>query len=250
MSRHLCNKCGRSMDYPDDHSTTAGCLTPYPITVEYPFSMPDAEFRKLHHAERTEDARRLSRYDEAIRLLELWEDHWSEGVTPPGVETQRFLRKAKNLDSHTEEAMTDLREEARKAAEAAYPPGSGRLGGKLFNGSPAKEGFRERSWFERGYLAGSEQREKRTAKLRAELDNWRESARKAVEESCGDEVHCTCVGLLRKRIAELEEWKSTVPIEDLKELNEWELGFEYPCEAAASISDWLSGQIPLPERKA
>jgi len=70
MSRHLCNKCGRSMDYPDDHSTTAGCLTPYPITVEYPFSMPDAEFRKLHHAERTEDARRLSRYDEAVRLIE------------------------------------------------------------------------------------------------------------------------------------------------------------------------------------
>lgn len=69
MSRHLCNKCGRSMDYPDDHSTTAGCLTPYPITVEYPFSMPDAEFRKLHHAERTEDARRLARYDEAVRLL-------------------------------------------------------------------------------------------------------------------------------------------------------------------------------------
>jgi hypothetical protein len=43
--------------------------------------MPDAEFRKLHHAERTEDARRLDRYDEAIRLLRLAKfekEHWHE----------------------------------------------------------------------------------------------------------------------------------------------------------------------------
>jgi hypothetical protein len=226
--------------------------------------------------------------------------------------------------------MTDLQREAREAAKAAYPPGSGRLGHGIFNGEPAREGFRERYWFEKGYLAAAaprdeemrqlrllaeeqlttlrklkaeilsdtrdkeierlkaelaktklpiwmlrEEHEQEVAALRGELADWEESARKAAGERCEDEIHCCCVPYLRveidrlrarvdeleleveitarealDRIAELEEWKSTVPIEDLKELNEWELGFEYPCEAAASISDWLSGQIPLPERKA
>lgn len=43
---------------------------------------------------------------------------------------------------------------AKAAAERAYPPGTGRLGGKLFKGEPAKGGFRERDWYVKGYLAG------------------------------------------------------------------------------------------------
>lgn len=31
-----------------------------------------------------------------------------------------------------------------------------------------------------------------------ELDDWRESAKRAAGEQCGDEKHCTCVGVLRK----------------------------------------------------
>lgn len=200
--------------------------------------------------------------------------------------------------------MSDLQREAREAALAAYPPGSGRLGHGIFNGEPAREGFRERYWFEKGYLAAAAPREQEIERLRAKLASMREPLWMLREEHerevsvlrervaevteqrdawpkyhgiaseglmilhdrkdlqdlaglrCGDFManavpHLVAeIDQLRARVAELEEWKSTVPIEDLKELNEWELGFEYPCEAAASISDWLSGQIPLPERKA
>jgi len=70
-----------------------------------------------------------------------------------------------------EEAMTsDLEKEAREAAEAAFPPGPGRLGGKLYAGKPAKEGFRERSWFQKGFIAAAESREKEIASLRAKLE--------------------------------------------------------------------------------
>ena len=64
---------------------------------------------------------------------------------------------------------SDLEKEAREAAEAAFPPGPGRLGGKLYAGKPAKEGFRERSWFQKGFIAAAESREKEIAKLRAAL---------------------------------------------------------------------------------
>ena len=37
-----------------------------------------------------------------------------------------------------------------------------------------------------------------------ELKDWQDSAKSAARESCGDEVHCTCVGVLRKRIKDLE----------------------------------------------
>lgn len=64
---------------------------------------------------------------------------------------------------------SDLEKEAREAAEAAFPPGPGRLGGKLYAGKPAKEGFRERSWFQKGYLAAAEPRDKEIEELRAKL---------------------------------------------------------------------------------
>jgi len=37
-----------------------------------------------------------------------------------------------------------------------------------------------------------------------EVEDWRESARKAAEEPCGDAKHCTCVGPLRGDIRKLE----------------------------------------------
>ena len=59
-----------------------------------------------------------------------------------------------------------LQKEAREAAEAAFPPGPGRLGGKLYAGKPAKEGFRERSWFQKGFIAAATAREKEVEELR------------------------------------------------------------------------------------
>lgn len=39
--------------------------------------------------------------------------------------------------------------------------------------------------------------------LRERLDSWQDSALAAERESCGDEKHCTCVGVLRHTIEEL-----------------------------------------------
>lgn len=68
--------------------------------------------------------------------------------------------------------MTDPKIEAaaREAAESAYPPGTGRLGGKLFRGEKARGGFRERYWFEKGYLTGHASRDAEIATLRARLE--------------------------------------------------------------------------------
>lgn len=62
--------------------------------------------------------------------------------------------------------------------------------------------------FAEGYAA----REKEIEELKAEVNDWRESAAKAMRENCGDEEHCTCVGPLRhqlvrqaRRIVECEE---------------------------------------------
>ena len=60
-----------------------------------------------------------------------------------------------------------------------------------------KCGFRD------GYLAAAAAREQEIAALREELNDWRETARKAADESCSDEAHCTCVGALRKLVADL-----------------------------------------------
>lgn len=50
--------------------------------------------------------------------------------------------------------------------------------------------------------------EERIAELEDELEDWRNSAIKAAGEGCGDEVHCTCVGPLRNKVAELQELNS------------------------------------------
>lgn len=42
-------------------------------------------------------------------------------------------------------------------------------------------------------------------KIVAEVDDWRESARKAAEEPCGDEKHCPCVGLLRHMVVRQQQ---------------------------------------------
>ena len=57
--------------------------------------------------------------------------------------------------------------------------------------------------YEAGYLAAAEPREKEIASLRAKLEAG--------------------------------------PVTAMRELDEWELGLEYPCEAAAIISEWLAG---------
>lgn len=73
---YICNKCGGRMDYKDDHSTTAGCIAAYPITVGEPIWID-------------ESTRRLARYPEAIRLLKKW---IKPGQYPyPVTETKAFL---------------------------------------------------------------------------------------------------------------------------------------------------------------
>lgn len=44
--------------------------------------------------------------------------------------------------------------------------------------------------------------DRKIAELSAELEDWREAARRAAEESCHGERHCTCVPLLRGTIAQ------------------------------------------------
>ncbi len=44
-----------------------------------------------------------------------------------------------------------------------------------------------------------------------------------------------------KKIEELLAKLEAVPVTAMMELDEWELGLEYPCEAAAIISEWLAG---------
>lgn len=65
--------------------------------------------------------------------------------------------------------------------------------------------FKEEEAFYRGYIAAATAREKEIEELRAELNDWRESAAKAMRENCGDEIrgdehHCTCVGPLRHQL--------------------------------------------------
>lgn len=66
--------------------------------------------------------------------------------------------------------------------------------------------------FVAGYLRGHSDMAADTTNVLDELDDWRESARKAIEEPCGDEKHCACVGPMRhqlvrqaQRVVELSE---------------------------------------------
>lgn len=54
--------------------------------------------------------------------------------------------------------------------------------------------------FVAGYLRGHSDMAADTTNALDELDDWRESARKAIEEPCGDEKHCSCVGPMRHQL--------------------------------------------------
>lgn len=56
-----------------------------------------------------------------------------------------------------------------------------------------------------GFKAGHASRDEEVKALQDEVDDWRESARKAADETCGpmDGVHCTCVAVLRHEVAAL-----------------------------------------------
>jgi hypothetical protein len=98
-----------------------------------------------------------------------------------------------------------LEQEAMEAAEVAFPPGTGRLGGKLYAGKPAKEGFRERSWFQKGYLAAATARDKEIAALRRKLCNAQGDLliQKSIESKLVV-AYDKEIASLQARIAELE----------------------------------------------
>jgi len=70
----------------------------------------------------------------------------------------------------------------------------------------------------------------------AELEDWRESAERAAGEMCGDEKHCTCVPVLRAKLADGEKENRA-----LREL----LRRVYQCE----IDQWMDSEV-LIEMKA
>lgn len=107
--------------------------------------------------------------------------------------------------------MTDLEREAREAY-GNFPK------------YPTSDQVVSMDGFVSGYLAAAEPREKRIAELRTSLMLIGANFDSAV-----------------KRIAELEAKVAAVPVAAMKELDEWELGLDYPCEAAAVISEWLVG---------
>ena len=80
-----CNKCGAPMYGPNEHSTTAGCNVRWPATVTtgdtggFVTSGPTIWG--------SEEPRRLSRYDESIRLL----NKWLKPGQYPVTETKAFL---------------------------------------------------------------------------------------------------------------------------------------------------------------
>lgn len=69
----------------------------------YPMSMLPQEFADLNRAERMEKARRLSRYDEAIRLLRMISGmavHW-EPLTPGDIREVNNFLAAEPADKET-----------------------------------------------------------------------------------------------------------------------------------------------------
>lgn len=74
-----CRKCGAPMRGPNDHDTTAGCNVAWPSTITTGDTSGYATSGPTIWG--SEEARRLARYDEAIRLLRLAkfdEEHWNE----------------------------------------------------------------------------------------------------------------------------------------------------------------------------
>jgi hypothetical protein len=50
--------------------------------------------------------------------------------------------------------------------------------------------------------------------LREELEDWRSSAKRAAGDECGDEKHCTCVGVLRASLAAMERERDELAGDD------------------------------------
>ena len=127
-----------------------------------------------------------------------------------------------------------LQKEAREAAEAAFPPGPGRLGGKLYAGKPAKEGFRERSWFQKGFIAAAEPREKELSELRPKLADRNKRLAAAFDKH---DSLCAEIASLRAKL-------EAVPVEEIKECAKlcrdvWpEEGI---ADDARTIDRWLAG---------
>ena len=72
-----CRKCGAPMRGPNDHDTTAGCNVAWPSTITTGDTSGYATSGPTICG--SEEARRLARYDEAVRLLrELWSEAESE----------------------------------------------------------------------------------------------------------------------------------------------------------------------------
>ena len=90
-------------------------------------------------------------------------------------------------------------------------------------------------------------------KLQSELQDWRDCAKHAAGEMCGDEKHCTCVPLLRKTIKDMKEWRDPVkdPIKILTENDELAKLLELAhCQGYAdgvkeAVSNTLYGSYPF-----
>lgn len=62
-----CRKCGAPMYGPNDHETTAGCAVAWPPTITTGDTSGYVPSGPIIRG--SEEARRLSRYDEAVRLI-------------------------------------------------------------------------------------------------------------------------------------------------------------------------------------
>ena len=78
-----CRKCGAPMYGPNDHDTTAGCNVAWPSTIT------TGDTSGYVTSESTiwgsEEGRRLSRYDDAIRLLRECTE-WAGRAQMPGID--------------------------------------------------------------------------------------------------------------------------------------------------------------------
>jgi len=81
--------------------------------------------------------------------------------------------------------------------------------------------------------------------LQAELNDWRESARKAAEESCGDEAHCACVGPLRVALRSAE----AITLEFKKRASAAEAMLPRWVSVAQKIALDIQGWLPLDDQK-
>ena len=180
----------------------------------------------------------------------------------------------------TDNPRQDLEREAREAAERWYPPGAGRLGGKLYAGKPAKEGFRERSSFQHGYIAAATARDKENAQLRTsfmltganfdsavkeieelrrQVDGWkwihnnnleglmilhdRQDLTQAAGVRIGDNIS-QAVPFLVAEIDRLRAKLAAVPVEEIAKATNFlriKAITEYGKGIASAIDRWLAG---------